>query len=71
VAGYRIDSEYARNMGIAPSEHAPPIAVKLACMKYWTRWEKRLSERNIPALKRSEIEAGIGTTDALGQVSDL
>jgi hypothetical protein len=38
---YALDNPKLRRQGVQPSRHAPPRAVQLASIKFWTQLEKR------------------------------
>jgi hypothetical protein len=46
---YKLDNPKYRQMGFLPCEYAPPLAVQIGAMKFWTQLEKRLQDVNLPA----------------------
>jgi hypothetical protein len=54
---YSLDNPKLRRAGIQPSKYAAPLAVQLACVKFWVHLEKRLREVKVPPpRKRSKQE---------------
>ena len=51
---YQLDNPIFRSMGVQPSKHAPPLAVRLSTRKIWSQLEKRLSEVRAPLPRRRQ-----------------
>lgn len=57
---YELDSPKIRSMGVRPSRHAPPLAVQLGSLKFWSQLETRLLEVKVqPPRKRKPDEISI------------
>lgn len=57
---YELDSPKLRSMGVRPARHAPPLAVQLASLKFWSQLEKQLLEVKVqPPRKRKPSEISI------------
>jgi hypothetical protein len=57
---YELDNPKIRSMGVRPARHAPPLAVQLASLKFWSQLEERLLEVKVqPPRKRKPDEISI------------
>lgn len=60
VLDYELDSPKIRSRGVRPSRYAPPLAVQLVSLKFWSQLEKRLLEVKVqPPRKRKPDEISI------------
>lgn len=57
VLDYLMDNPSFREMGLKPPQHAPPLAVQLGTLKFWSHLERRLLEASLPKpRKRTQKE---------------
>jgi len=57
---YELDNPKIRSMGVRPARHAPPLAVQLASLKFWSQLEERLLKVKVqPPRKRKPDEISI------------
>ena len=52
VLDYELDSPKIKRLGVNPSKHAPPAAVRIASVKFWASIEKRLRGVKAPPPRR-------------------
>jgi hypothetical protein len=53
---YRLDMPDYRRMGFTTSEHAPPLAVQIGAMKFWTQLDKNLKKVGAPSLRKRRAD---------------
>jgi hypothetical protein len=53
---YKLDMPKYREMGITPSEHAPPLAVQLGAAKFWAQLKSNLEKINLPEPRKRTRE---------------
>src|SRR5919109_559390 len=53
---YDLDSPKYRAMGLNPTQSPPPLAVKIAANKFWSRLSEKLVEMKVPEPRRKRAD---------------